>query len=409
MADCNVVVLISGSGSNLPLIDSIAQDGNPARIAAVICNRADAYGLVRAQNAGIPTRVLDHKQFDGREAFDAALQALADAAAATAEAVVQVEAAAPDFTRLLERARRIAQLARGFAEPVAVDRVRWIDIGARDARLVESPLQIRELFTEQRAAVERAWIFTSATLGSEPALRWFTESAGLEDARVLQVDSPFDYPANARTWVPPRFPQPNEPGHPAAVGALAARLAGRLGGRTFVLTTTLRVLPVIAEALQQAAGEAGTALNVLVQGTHPKRTLLQRFLDTPRSVLVGSHSFWEGIDVPGDALQCVIIDKLPFPPPHDPLVQARARELTQRGRDPFDEYYLAEAAIALKQGAGRLIRSETDRGLLVITDPRLRQRPYGRRLRAALPPMGTLDTEDDALAWLDQLADGHAA
>ena len=345
----------------------------------------------------------------GREAFDAALQGLAAAAAAVAEAIVLVEASAPDFTRLLERARRIAALAHDFAEPVPVDRVRWIDIGARDARLVESPLHIRELFTEQRAAAPRAWIFTSATLGSEPALRWFTESAGLEDARVLQVDSPFDYPANARTWVPPRFPQPNDPGHPAAVGALAGRLAGRLGGRTFVLTTTLRVLPVIAEALQEAAAEAGTALNVLVQGTHPKRTLLQRFLDTPRSVLVGSHSFWEGIDVPGDALQCVIIDKLPFPPPHDPLVQARARELEQRGRDPFDEYYLAEAAIALKQGAGRLIRSETDRGLLVITDPRLRQRPYGRRLRAALPPMGALDTEADALAWLDELAAAHDA
>jgi ATP-dependent DNA helicase DinG len=207
--------------------------------------------------------------------------------------------------------------------------------------------------------------------------------------------------------VPPRFPKPNEPGHPAAVGALAARLAGRLGGRTFVLTTTLRVLPLIAQALQDAAAAAGEPLQVLVQGTHPKRTLLQRFLDTPRSVLVGSASFWEGIDVPGDALQCVIIDKLPFPPPNDPLVQARSKELESRGRDPFNDYFVAEAAISLKQGAGRLIRSETDRGLLVITDPRLRQMPYGRRLRAALPAMGTLDTEADALGWLDELAAGH--
>ena len=148
---------------------------------------------------------------------------------------------------------------------------------------------------------------------------------------------------------------------------------------------------------------AGEPLAVLVQGTHPKRSLLQRFLDTPRSVLVGSASFWEGIDVPGDALQCVIIDKLPFPPPTDPLVQARSKALEAEGRDPFNDYYLSEAAIALKQGAGRLIRSETDLGLLVITDPRLRQMPYGRRLRAALPAMGTLDTEADALAWLDTL------
>ena len=340
-------------------------------------------------------------------AFTEALAALVKAADAARDAALAVEAAAPDFTRLVERGRHIAQLALAFEAEAATDRVRWIDVGPRDARLVESPLHIRDLFTEQRAAMPRAWIFTSATLGSDEALSWFSEAAALEDARKLRVGSPFDYPAHARTWVPPRFPKPNEPGHPAAVGALAARLAGRLGGRTFVLTTTLRVLPLIAQALQDAAAAAGEPLQVLVQGTHPKRTLLQRFLDTPRSVLVGSASFWEGIDVPGDALQCVIIDKLPFPPPNDPLVQARSKELESRGRDPFNDYFVAEAAISLKQGAGRLIRSETDRGLLVITDPRLRQMPYGRRLRAALPAMGTLDTEADALGWLDELAAGH--
>ena len=342
-------------------------------------------------------------------AFSEALDGLATAADAARDAARLVEATAPDFTRLVERGERIARLAHAFAVPAAPDRVRWIDLGPRDARLVDSPLHIRDLFTEQRALAPRAWIFTSATLGSDDDLSWFTESAALEDARKLRVGSPFDYPAHARTWVPPRFPKPNEAGHPAAVGALAAKLAGRLGGRTFVLTTTLRVLPVIAEALNEAAAAAGTPLVVLVQGTHPKRSLLQRFLDTPNSVLVGSASFWEGIDVPGAALQCVVIDKLPFPPPHDPLVQARSKELESRGRDPFNDYYLSEAAIALKQGAGRLIRSETDLGLLVITDPRLRQMPYGRKLRAALPPMGTLDTEADALAWLDTIAAVNAA
>ena len=339
--------------------------------------------------------------------FQDALAGLARAADAARDAALLVEATAPDFTRLVERGRRVAQLAHAFEAEAATDRVRWIDVGPRDARLVESPLHIRDLFTEQRAAAPRAWIFTSATLGSDDDLSWFSEAAAMEDARKLRVGSPFDYAAHARTWVPPRFPKPNEPGHPAAVGALAARLAGRLGGRTFVLTTTLRVLPLIAQALTDEAAATGQPLQVLVQGTHPKRTLLQRFLDTPRSVLVGSASFWEGIDVPGDALQCVIIDKLPFPPPNDPLVQARSKELESRGRDPFNDYFVAEAAISLKQGAGRLIRSETDRGLLVITDPRLRQMPYGRRLRAALPAMGTLDTEADALDWLGELASAH--
>ncbi|WP_395700117.1 ATP-dependent DNA helicase [Aquabacterium sp.] len=342
-----------------------------------------------------------------RPEFIAALQALSSAAQALVQGLIAVEAAAPDFTRLIERARSLSALSGSFVEAAAEARVRWIDLGPRDARLIESPLHIRDLFAEQREAAQRAWIFTSATLGTDDELSWFCEAAAMEDARKLRVGSPFDYAAHARTWVPPRFPKPNEAGHPAAVGALAARLAGRLGGRTFVLTTTLRVLPVIAEALNEASAAAGDGLQVLVQGSHPKRTLLQRFLDTPRSVLVGSQSFWEGIDVPGDALQCVIIDKLPFPPPNDPLVQARSRELERLGRDPFNDYYLAEAAISLKQGAGRLIRSESDRGLLVITDPRLRQMPYGRKLRQALPPMGALDTEADALAWLDELASAH--
>jgi ATP-dependent DNA helicase DinG len=261
------------------------------------------------------------------------------------------------------------------------------------------------MLTEQRALAPRAWIFTSATLGDDESLSWFTASTGLEDAEKLRVGSPFDYPAHARVWVPARFPLPNAPGHAAAVGALAARCAGALGGRTFVLTTTLRALPVVADALTAQPEAAG--LTVLVQGTEPRRALLQRYGDGRGCVLVGSASFWEGIDMPGDALQCVLIDKLPFPPPGDPLVEARVRQLRAQGRNPFDDYFVAEAAVSLKQGAGRLIRTETDRGLLVLCDPRLRQMTYGRRLLAALPPMGRLAEEDQALDWLAELAAGH--
>jgi ATP-dependent DNA helicase DinG len=148
-------------------------------------------------------------------------------------------------------------------------------------------------------------------------------------------------------------------------------------------------------------------LGVLVQGSEPKRALLRRFADGQGQVLVGSQSFWEGIDMPGDALQCVLIDKLPFPPPNDPLVEARVAQLRQAGRNPFEDYFVAEAAVSLKQGAGRLIRTESDRGLLVLCDPRLRQMAYGRRLIAALPPMGRLGEEAQALAWLHELALAH--
>src|SRR5205085_4192736 len=185
---------------------------------------------------------------------------------------------------------------------------------------------------------------------------------------------------------------------------LAARCARALGGRTFVLTTTLRALQSIGERLRSEFEEQGDTLQVLIQGQLPKRQLMQQFLAQPRSVLVGSQSFWEGIDVPGDALQCVLIDKLPFPPPNDPLVEARVKRLEREGRNPFADYFVAEAAVSLKQGAGRLIRSETDRGLLVVCDPRMAGMNYGRRLREALPPMTPLASEADALAWLAELA-----
>jgi len=339
------------------------------------------------------------------EATGLALRSLADATLAAAEALTAVAETAPDFPKLEQRARALTALTARFSDEAPADHVRWIDLTPQQARLVESPLDIRQMLTEQRRLAPRAWIFTSATLGDDEALSWFTATTGLEDAAKLRVGSPFDYPAHARVWVPADLPLPNAPGHAAAVGALAARCAGALGGRTFVLTTTLRVLPVLADAI--ATQPEGTGLTVLVQGTEPRRALLQRFGDGRGCVLVGSASFWEGIDMPGDALQCVLIDKLPFPPPGDPLVEARVRQLRRQGRNPFDDYFVAEAAVSLKQGAGRLIRTETDRGLLVLCDPRLRRMAYGRRLLAALPPMGRLDTEGEALDWLAGLAAHH--
>ncbi len=337
-------------------------------------------------------------------AFQQALTGVAQACEAALEGLEQVSELAPDFVKLAERASQLALLAGRFAEPAASGNVRWIETSPHQARLVESPLDIRDALREQMSAAPKAWVFTSATLGDDERLSWFTESAGLGDAQILRLGSPFDYAHNARLYVPARFPKPNEAGHPAAVAALAARCARALGGRTFVLTTTLRALQAIGEALRQAFEAEGDGIQVLLQGQLPKRQLMQQFLAEPRSVLVGSQSFWEGIDVPGDALQCVLIDKLPFPPPNDPLVEARVKRLEGEGRNPFADYFVAEAAVSLKQGAGRLIRSETDRGLLVVCDPRLAGMNYGRRLCQAMPPMTRLATEDEALAWLLSLA-----
>ncbi|MDQ6684691.1 MAG: ATP-dependent DNA helicase, partial [Pseudomonadota bacterium] len=310
---------------------------------------------------------------------------------------------APDFIRLAERAGRLGALCERFAAPADVEQIRWIDCAPHGVRLVESPLDIRVALQEQRAQAAKTWIFTSATLGDDARLSWFTEPAGLDDARILRLGSPFDYPRHARLFVPRVFAKPNEATHALAVADLAGKLARRLGGRTFVLTTTLRSLQAIGARLRAELGAYEPPIEVLIQGEASKRQLMRRFVDASRAVLVGSQSFWEGVDVPGEALQCVVIDKLPFPPPNDPLVEARVQRLERAGRSAFADYFVAEAAVSLKQGAGRLIRSETDRGLLVVCDPRLATMAYGRRLLEALPAMRRVD-EAEALDWLQELA-----
>ncbi|MBV8123697.1 MAG: ATP-dependent DNA helicase [Burkholderiaceae bacterium] len=342
-----------------------------------------------------------------QDEFAAALADVACAADDAAQALDAVQDGSPDFQRLHQRAVELGEIAAGFSREPQDAEVRWIDLSPHQARLVESPLDIRQAMQEHLKAAPKAWIFTSATLGDDERLSWFTESAGLDGATVLRVGSPFDYPEHARLYIPRRFPKPSEPDHPLEVAALAARCATALGGRCFVLTTTLRALKIIGEALREQldAGEGG--IRVLVQGSAPKRQMLQQFVADPRAVLVGSASFWEGIDVPGDALQCVLIDKLPFPPPNDPLVEARVQRLEKAGRNAFADYFIAEAAIALKQGGGRLIRTEQDRGLLVVCDPRMAGMNYGRRLREALPPMTRVEQESEALDWLQVLAASH--
>ena len=337
-------------------------------------------------------------------AFAQALLDVGVACEAAREALDTVSELAPDFVRLAERAARLASLAKSFGEAPEDGKIRWLDLSTHQARLVESPLDIREAMQEEMEGSSKAWVFTSATLGDDARLSWFTEGAGLEKAPALRVGSPFDYAAHARVFVPRLFAKPGDPAHAPAVADLAARCARSLGGRTFVLTTTLRSLQAVGARLRDTFAAEDSAIEVLVQGQGSKRQLMQRFLDAPQAVLVGSQSFWEGIDVPGEALQCVVIDKLPFPPPNDPLVEARVRRLEAEGRNAFADYFVAEAAISLKQGAGRLIRSETDRGLLVVCDPRMATMSYGRRLFAALPPMVRLERESDALDWLVALA-----
>ncbi len=344
--------------------------------------------------------------------WQAALQAVQESCAQAVLQLGRVTEIGPDFERLRERGANLAGLAEFFLNPRDPACVRWVDAGSQ-LRLIESPLDIaqavqgRMLKTDAAEPSRRAWIFTSATLGDEPTLRWFTEPCGLADAQILRVDSPFDYQQQAAVYVPRDLPKPADPGHSAAVAALVARITPVIGGRTMVLTTTLRALRAISEALQLHFSDA-SAMQVLVQGQGPKRELMERLRlgateGGPGCILVASASFWEGVDLPGDALQMVVIDKLPFPPPNDPLVEARTGRLEAAGRSAFNEYFVPEAAIALKQGAGRLIRRESDRGVLVLCDTRLNSMGYGRRLMACLPPMRALRTEAELVDVLTSL------
>ena len=366
------------------------------------------------------------------EVWHAAMTQLGYALRALQQAMDSVSEIAPDFGRLHERVAELLTRVGRFAVACPSDAVRWLDVensvgggsagsvtdaGAgsgvsrphRRVRLVESPLDIAEAFKAQRmqsAAAsehERSWIFTSATLGHDDRLTWFTQSCGLTDAQVLRVDSPFDYRAQAALYVPAGFPLPAEPAHSAHVSALAAQSAEQLGGRTLVLTTTLKAMRAIGMSLASYFELSGK-LEVLVQGQWPKRQLMARFREGKGCILVASASFWEGFDVPGDALQLVIIDKLPFPPPYHPLVEARSNRVVARGQNPFSDYFVPEATVALKQGAGRLIRQETDQGVLVVCDPRLSTKGYGKRMLAALPPLRRLGSEQEFVTALALLA-----
>ena len=339
------------------------------------------------------------------------LHGVGQALRALLRALAQVTETAHALLPVYERGARLLSQLASFAQPVPDDAVRWLEVSRQHLRLMESPLTIARLMREhmgsadQDAAAEvsatrQAWVFTSATLGDDQDLRWFTETCGLRDAQVLRVESPFDYAHQAVLYVPEDFPEPaQQTVHSAAVAQLAGDGAAVLGGRTLVLTTTLKALEAIGAQLQQRFGMFD-ALEVLVQGQGPKHVLMERFragtVQGRGCVLVASSTFWEGVDIPGDALQLVVIDKLPFPPPDDPLVEARSRQLEAVGRSPFADYMLPEAAMALKQGAGRLIRRETDTGILVVADTRLRTKAYGRRLVQALPPMHRIGTHE---AW----------
>ncbi len=279
-----------------------------------------------------------------------------------------------------------ARLGRWLAEePEGM--VRWAETYSASFQLNAAPLVIAEIFRKQLQGHPRAWIFTSATLAVNRDFSHYTGEMGLEEARTACWDSPFDYPEQALLYVPEGLPAPNDAAHTAAVVDAAWPVIQASRGRAFLLFTTLRAMRRAHELLQQRFDAEGVDYPLLLQGEGSRSELLERFRRLGNAVLVASQSFWEGVDVRGEALSLVVIDKLPFAPPDDPVLAARIEYLDKQGKNAFMEYQLPRAAISLKQGAGRLIRDETDRGVLMICDPRLISKPYGRRIWQSLPAM----------------------
>ncbi len=277
--------------------------------------------------------------------------------------------------------------------------IRWLEVFHHSLQLNTTPLSIADIFAKQLAGHPRAWIFTSATLAVKQNFSHYQNEMGLHDARTACWDSPFNYPEQALLYVPQNLPEPNTEGYTDAVVRAAQPLIEASRGRAFLLFTSLRAMQRAYELLQAEFDRKGLKYPLMIQGEGSRNELLTRFREHGNAVLLGSQSFWEGVDVRGEALSLVVIDKLPFAPPDDPVLAARIAELNRQGHNAFMEFQLPRTIINLKQGAGRLIRDEHDRGVLMICDPRLISKHYGKRIWQSLPPFKRTRDEAEAVAF----------
>ncbi len=373
-----------------------------------LCQALDAAArdlrLVSAPVGKLPGGRATFEQIPEAEAFDQSLDRLAQALDVLTESLGTQEERHPDLAAAARTARTLrarlwqwAHPARGEAETEDQAAVRWIEHSAHSVRLQRAPLSVARIFSGFRRPGQ-SWVLASATLSVRGDFQHFQRQLGLGDAETRSWASPFDYPAQGLLYVPRSLPWPSDPGFTDAFARALLPLVDACAGGVLVLCTTLRAVDRVADALLR--GMLSSDRPVMRQGEASRGVLLERFRSAGNAVLVGSTSFWEGIDVPGNALTLVAIDKLPFAPPDDPVLEARLNACRAEGGNPFMEYQLPQAALLLKQGAGRLIRSETDWGVLVVGDGRLVDKPYGRLLWQGLPPFARTRDAEVALDFL---------
>ena len=326
-----------------------------------------------------------------------ALQELDQAVVSLAAAVEKLAGSARGMDGCIERLKELQSRLDRFDSHQAGEEVRWFEKRGRGFALHITPLEVSTAFSSFREMSDASWVFTSATLSVGGDFTHFTSQMGLEEAATLQLDSPFDYPNNALLWLPGDLPEPRDAEFVPALLDRVVPLLEASNGRAFLLFTSHRSLRRAAELLADRV-----SFPLFVQGEQPRSLLLEQFRESGEGVLLGSSSFWEGVDVMGDALSLVVIDKLPFAAPDDPVMEARSDSLRRSGGNPFIQLYLPQAVISLKQGAGRLIRDVNDRGVLVICDPRIQTKSYGGVFRRSLPPMRNAENQSEVENFLSE-------
>ncbi len=314
------------------------------------------------------------------------LEGLIDVLEAQAERAETIEQCRVRAVELLEQYKAWKSEPKKGKEVEGDDAVLWVEAFSSSLQLHKTPLSIAPIFAGQRAGTPRSWIFTSATLAVKNDFKHFSAQLGMTGEPAQSWPSPFNYQEQGILYVPTGLPEPNTFGYTDAVVDMALPVIEAAGGRCFFLCTTIRAVNRVAERLREEFAARGLDFPLFVQGERGRTELLDSFRNAGNAVLVGSQSFWEGVDVRGEALSLVIIDKLPFAPPDDPVLAARIEVMEKKGMNGFVHHTLPEAIINLKQGAGRLIRDVEDRGVLMLCDPRVISKPYGRRIWQSLPP-----------------------
>ncbi len=357
---------------------------------------------------GIDSGRFAYGQLQEIDEFDPALQAMEEELARFAKILESQAQRSEGLEKCWQRANELLLKIGQWRTMTDDGYVRWAEAFTQSLQLNATPLDVADIFRKQMGGHPRAWIFTSATLAVQGRFHHFCAELGLGNPDAGCWQSPFDYEKQAILYAPLGMPEPNAYHYTEAVVDAAFPALEAAGGGAFFLCTSLRAMRRTHELLKERMEAAGLDLPLLIQGEGSKTELLERFRRLGNAVLVGSQSFWEGVDVRGEALSLVVIDKIPFAPPDDPVLSARIEQMKQQGRNAFIEYQLPRAVINVKQGAGRLIRDENDRGVLMICDPRLLSKPYGRRVWQSLPPMKRTKELKVVLDFFHQRNAGHA-